>query len=509
MSYTYDETTQIYTVPFSEFDALLQSLPENTVDTYYKINVTELTQSNFSDVNSAIVNNAKYICLAETQESYIEEITTFSFTFKDNSFLCGFDNLPNTLITIWTAFCNCINLNQPIEIPNSVTSLGWAFCGCTSFNQPIKIPNSVTDMFYTFGNCTNFNQKVIFEKESSVKDMSNSFYGCTSFNQLIEIPKSVRNLQYCFYNCTALESLIILVDFDYIKNLSMAFSGCTNLNAIYTRLLPFSVAESDKWHYVRIDNSDDTNVSYQIYEEGNEFDSDGNLLPEYSGTFERTGNNYELPIATDELIFDTNAPLTDETVKQHLKYKLPFYKNALDPSKENFVLWGANSETFRTNLNISSTFPIGFVYTQYSGTPNPNTLALSVPTGCHWEDITTNYNGEFFRAYKSVTSSEFSESEIIEQAYQTELPSHNHNASGSSASAGNHTHGIRIGSGAVSSNWSLVARSTAYENWDQMWQSGSHTHTISVSTNATSISQETRPINSSIKIWQVQKDTTE
>ena len=491
MSYTYDETTQIYTVPFSEFDALLQSLPENTVDTYYKINVTELTLSNCQGASSmpttkttlqgVIGNNTKYVYLAVDSDSYAETITTMQYCFCSCTFFCGIDYIPDSVTSMNACFKKCTSFNQPVTIPNSVTDMNECFSGCSSFNQPIIIPNSVTNMSYCF-------------------------YVCTSFNQPITIGNSVTDMSYCFSGCSALKEIIMARGYADAPTLANAFNGCTNLKAIYTN----TTKESDKWHYVRIDNSDDTNVSYQIYEEGSEFDSDGNLSPKYSGTFERTGNNYELPIATDELIFDTNAPLTDETVKQHLKYKLPFYKNALDPSKENFVLWGANSETFRTNLNISSTFPIGFVYTQYSGTPNPNTLALSVPTGCHWEDITTNYNGEFFRAYKSGTSSEFSESEIIEQAYQTELPSHNHNASGSSASAGSHNHAIWLGSGAVKdAYWGAVGRANAVINSNTLGSSGSHTHTISVSTNATSISQETRPINSSIKIWQVQKDTTE
>lgn len=54
MAYTYDEETQVYTVTFEDFDALLKELPANTVDSYYKINVTNLTSEKWNTVIQAL-----------------------------------------------------------------------------------------------------------------------------------------------------------------------------------------------------------------------------------------------------------------------------------------------------------------------------------------------------------------------------------------------------------------------------------------------------------------------
>lgn len=75
--------------------------------------------------------------------------------------------------SMYSAFNNCRNFNQPVTIPNGVTNMAYTFRNCANFNQPVTIPNGVTSMAYTFQNCANFNQALTIP--DSVTSMSYVF----------------------------------------------------------------------------------------------------------------------------------------------------------------------------------------------------------------------------------------------------------------------------------------------------------------------------------------------
>lgn len=148
-------------------------------------------------------------------------------------------------------------------------------------------------------------------------------------------------------------------------------------------------------------------------------------------------------------------------------------------------------------------FPVGFVYTQYSGTSSPATLGLTISDNCAWVDITSKYTGAFFRAYYS-SSGSFSDSSISLQSEQlsshTHTINHEHTAS---ASVSNAKHVYYTGSN---------GHPSANANVNTNYQLGGNSDTsVSVSVSSysgstgTTGSGELRPRNVAIKIWQVQE----
>lgn len=162
---------------------------------------------------------------------------------------------------------------------------------------------------------------------------------------------------------------------------------------------------------------------------------------------------------------------------------------------------GTKSEFVVTNGKLI--FPVGFVYTQYSGTASPATLGLEVAENCAWVDITSKYTGAFFRAYYS-SSGSFSDTSISQQSSQ--LSSHKHTIDHEhtvSTSVSNAHHVYFTGS---------KGHPSANANVNTDYQLGGNSNTsVSVSVGSYSGSSgptgssELRPRNVAIKIWQVQE----
>lgn len=149
-------------------------------------------------------------------------------------------------------------------------------------------------------------------------------------------------------------------------------------------------------------------------------------------------------------------------------------------------------------------FPVGFVYTQYPGTPSPATLGLNIADNCAWVNISSKYQGAFFRAYYGSMTATFSDSVVNVQAQQ--LLSHTHTINHEhtvSTSVSNAAHVYFTGSkGAPSAN----------ANTKTVYQLGGNSSTsVSVSvgsysgSSGSTGSSELRPRNVSIQIWQVQE----
>ena len=177
---TYNEETGVYTVTLSEFGTVCQSLEENTVETAYKFNITEI-----DSIES----------LTETVRYYCARYCDFSYT-----------TLPSDNTNLEDVFLNCVKLVKAPIIPDGVTSLASAFFGCTNLKEVPIIPDSVTDLTQTFCFCVN----------------------------IIEVPfisNNVTKLAFAFLGCTNLKQVTI----DFNKNCMMenAFRECSNLERIY------------------------------------------------------------------------------------------------------------------------------------------------------------------------------------------------------------------------------------------------------------------------------------
>lgn len=156
--------------------------------------------------------------------------------------------------------------------------------------------------------------------------------------------------------------------------------------------------------------------------------------------------------------------------------------------------------------------PIGELYIQYPSKKDPESLynIAGVITST-WNDITAEYDGAFFRAYKSGTSGDFVDygESLTNKMQASQNLKHNHSGysdySGSlSMSGGNHRHSMTVNFRDVSgASYPYTVGSsdtrtnyTAYSG--NLTVSGAnHRHSISNDGGA-----EARPINYAIKVWE-------
>lgn len=183
---------------------------------------------------------------------------------------------------------------------------------------------------------------------------------------------------------------------------------------------------------------------------------------------------------------------------------------------------GVNPQTLFNLLH-----PIDEIYIQYPSQKDPN-LLYNVPNviSCTWTDITANYDGAFFRTYKSGTSGDFVDNggSLTNKKQASQNLSHNHggyvgapvtnNSSHSSYTSTSQATGsfgvddgdqsvptkgfVKYGTGTYSGGGSiddLNYNSNGYMSFDHS-HSYNHVHSIS-SAGGT----EARPDNFAIKVW--------
>ena len=145
--------------------------------------------------------------------------------------------IPNSVTNISNTFAGLYNLNQNISIPNSVVDMRFAFTSCYALNQNILIPNSVTQIAFAFWLCNNLNQNISIS--NSVTDMTSTFNGCRNLNQNILIPNSVTSIHGTFEGCSYLNQNILIPN--SVTDIATAFRNCSSLNQ--NILIPNSVTE--------------------------------------------------------------------------------------------------------------------------------------------------------------------------------------------------------------------------------------------------------------------------
>lgn len=161
---------------------------------------------------------------------------------------------------------------------------------------------------------------------------------------------------------------------------------------------------------------------------------------------------------------------------------------------------------------FDTSHPVGEVYVQYPAKKDPATLYnVSSSVVTVWTEITADYDGAFFRAYKNNTSGDFvayGES-LVNKMQASQNLSHNHSGntsySGSlSMSGGNHRHPMTVNFRDVSgSSYPYTVGSsdtrTNYTSYsgDLTVSGANHRHPISNDGGT-----EARPNNYAIKIWE-------
>lgn len=151
----------------------------------------------------------------------------------------------------YSAFCNCLDLEQ-IEIPSSVKSIGeWAFACCEKLGK-IVLPDSVISIGeHAFSNCNRIEKIVLPDSvreigsgtfsdcvalrtvslpNSAVYLPQSIFSGCVSLTT-ISLPKNLKGIpENCFKGCSSLKEIAIppcVYEIGF-----RAFWGCTSLERV-------------------------------------------------------------------------------------------------------------------------------------------------------------------------------------------------------------------------------------------------------------------------------------
>jgi hypothetical protein len=192
MAWTYDSETEIYTVSYNELEDLLLSLADNTADTAYKLNITDLVGSELSapyPLRNKIKNYlTKYVDLS---------VTTFPAVVGFTDFNSGWNG--------------CSNLVKTFPIPDGVTNLQYCFSGCSSLKTLPYIPSTVTNYKGVCNGCTSLTKGFI---PSSVTAISNAFFECTSLQEVRAEKNSYSGISATDYAnvfnyCSSLSSITV------------------------------------------------------------------------------------------------------------------------------------------------------------------------------------------------------------------------------------------------------------------------------------------------------------
>ncbi len=243
---------------------------------------------------------------------------------------------------------------------------------------------------------------------------------------------------------------------------------------------------------------------------------------------------------TGDVVLDANDIdySSTKTVKQAIDDIQPVQADweqsdsqAPDYIKNKIPIWiddGTNSEQPSSVFDI--VHPVGEVYIQYPGKKDPNTLWGNYST---WTDITANYEGAFFRAYKNGTSGDFfGYGDTLGNLQTSQNKSHSHGTDNKTDSAttglsvntnSNLTGwakpvGFTVGDAAVSRSGIVSSIATGLGVWQAtgtakrivegytMNLNANHAHTITDGghkhTIGSSGGTEARPDNYAIKIWE-------
>lgn len=211
----------------AELSSWLASQPENTTETPYEINLTDVTDTNITYIKSYLqANPTKYVNLSPT---YITNYSmSLSYLFENCTTLIESPRFATPTFgfhpSMYAAFRGCTNLKYGYLISGTQDASN-AFQGCTSL---ISFPGGITsylrDISYFCYGCTSLQSMPYLP---DVTNMEGAFRDCTSLTSITNIPSSVRNIAYAFKGCTGITSA---PDIPYgITSLESTFEGCTAL----------------------------------------------------------------------------------------------------------------------------------------------------------------------------------------------------------------------------------------------------------------------------------------
>ena len=482
-------------------------------------------------------------------------VQTMERSFEGCTSLTNLSSFNSVVTNLLYTFKNCTSLtNVPVYFVANAITLEGTFSGCSSLDWNIILPPTVTSVKEAFKGTAIHNILNIFSLTTNLTNIQSVFEDCQNLSQLAVIPRTVTQMSYAFKNtnitfarlyvnvndcpqmCEAFANCSNLtyvetnlpIEFFYGNNvvsyLQDVFSGCSSLRQIAIK----TISEAD-WHVFSLKFG-------QNDVQGTVYDKNGNktAIPQTS----ITKSTLRLPILTDEVWFPTG--LTDSEIDDTILDMLGkrygvFNKTVIDPRHKSFVLLADDPSYITTNITrgavikqaaFDAAHPVDEIYIQYPTQKAPADLYNVGGVRSTWEDITSEYDGAFFRAYKSGTSKSFADSTVnpnqlsnYKQGNQNAYHRHSIDHTQSFSWTGSHAHDFTKGGGVLglsvtsgtettqglagsnSGLWKNNNKAINYVASKSITVSGNTSYSGYSGYDGSSSKTESRPDNFAIRIW--------
>ncbi len=338
----------------------------------YCVNLKRITNLNMPSLTNALGMFGSCTRLTEIDTSSFRNVTNAAGMFSGCSSLVRIDTNPFANITNAKGmFSGCTALERiDISFLSAITNSSYLFYDCYNLQViiGINLPNvtNAEGMFYycrsleridissmsnlvdivfynggLFCHCEAL-KYVALPNPFNITDVTKMFENCISLER-ITLPNmsSVTNATSMFLNCSCLEE-IHGWSVPLTATMTDCFSGCTSLQAIY---VPEVVPQESTWHAWDI-QKDTANTRSDVTIYGTSGTPVTAQIPS-SGTY-----SLEVSGMTDELLFSSTKAITSAHIQKMMQTKAPITgnANALDPTKDNFVMLAKDRTTAKTNI---------------------------------------------------------------------------------------------------------------------------------------------------------------
>ena len=242
----------ILTCTYEELDTLLASLDANTIDTAYKLQITEIPSNSVYTLKTKMLSRKDvYLDLSKTELPYVEGRSMYRY-FKNCKTLvatphiaagisnleeCFYGctslktvtNLPSMTEKLTSCFEGCVLLQTVPDIPSDVTTMTRTFFGCSSLEQSPLLPDSIKYMDFCFEGCESLS--VVQNLPASCWEFGSCFFGCKNLVTVPDFPKVAYSVANCFCDCSSLVSAPAFYD-KGIESLGGCFWGCSSLKFV-------------------------------------------------------------------------------------------------------------------------------------------------------------------------------------------------------------------------------------------------------------------------------------
>ena len=303
-------------------------------------------------------------------------------------------SFPNTYNTKYM-FDGCINLKSvDLNCFSAVKNADFMFSGCTSLtNIDLSKFTSLTTASNMFLNCTGL--KNVTLNNLSIETTDHMFELCTSLETVNIGNFTTSNCDMIFKGCSSLKVVNIsslfspssctgmfmrcssLESID-LSNLSVdsveaLFSQCTALKEVHGWNIPQSATMTDCFNecvsiehiYINSPIKDDTQYHAWFLTKDEDNNQTGVKIFNIDGTSNTTvvpsSGDYDYSVTgkVDEIY--SGSSITESDIEKVIATKYPMTQNkdAIDPTKDGFVLWAKEGSEVRTNIIKSTKYFIG------------------------------------------------------------------------------------------------------------------------------------------------------